>query len=283
MLPKGSQVDPLIGRWQEVDKKWSNATEALIKQLDGTKSLLNEIGSRFAAFLGAGLMGFGRSREDLATNLEELSKVVLSRTTRSEALERVEMLKRKGEDIEKLSGRVSQSAQEGEEKKQRKEWQDRRDKLKGETDMLDERLSQAVAEIAALKQKDEAATETDAADSDARAKRFADDLKKLEQTKEGIESDLGAKKRQWEEPFKFTPSTKGTLSKSQAPGKYVPPPTQPTGAAIVIPDESLPQVGSLYLHQKVRYLAISKWEHLEEGEKEAARLKAQLVAQEAHL
>lgn len=281
-LPKGSHVDPLIIRWQEVDKKWSSATDGLAKQLDGTKSLLNDIGSRFAAFLGAGLMGFGRSREDLANNLEELSKAVLSRLTRSEALERVERLKRVGEEIEKLSGRVSQSAEEGEEKRQRKEWDDRRDKLQAERGTLDARLSEVDAETAALKLKNEGAGEAGAADLDARTKRFADDLKKLEQVMRGVQAEIAANLKHLEEPFKFVSSPKSAPPKSSGQAKFVPTASLHSDAPIMLPDESIPNVGTLYLHQKVRYLAITRWEHLEEGENEAARLKAQLVAQEAH-
>jgi hypothetical protein len=45
-----------------------------------------------------------------------------------------------------------------------------------------------------------------------------------------------------------------------------------------VPGEALPRVGSLLQHKKQRFLAIKSWSELEQGQQEAGRLNAQLVA-----
>ena len=47
-----------------------------------------------------------------------------------------------------------------------------------------------------------------------------------------------------------------------------------------IPEEALPVSGLLRRHLGKRYLAIANWEELAQGERDASRLKAQLVATE---
>ena len=54
--------------------------------------------------------------------------------------------------------------------------------------------------------------------------------------------------------------------------------TRESKLEVKTPKEGLPQFGTLFKDGDVRYLAVSDWTHVEQGRKDAKRLKANLCA-----
>lgn len=79
------------------------------------------------------------------------------------------------------------------------------------------------------------------------------------------------------QPFEFRPRPRPSPGQpGRSSNRYVPPAEPATIEAV--PAEPLPAVGSLWIDRSTRYLVIERWDDLEQGEEEARRLRAQLVA-----
>ena len=109
-------------------------------------------------------------------------------------------------------------------------------------------------------------------------KRDRDERHHLDVEVKRLETEQGTHKKNLEEEFAYRPP-KNVVPIAQTRGKPgLVPAADPQEQKFHVPSEALPRVGKLYKHQDNRYLAIKDWHMLSEGEREANRLKAELVA-----
>lgn len=111
----------------------------------------------------------------------------------------------------------------------------------------------------------------------ARRHKLRDELERHDQRLRSGRDELARLERETVEVFSFTPPRPKRPRKASA-GRFVP--TQAAPTERVVPDESLPEVGSLRSLKGQRYLVIDAWNDLELGEQAAKRLDARLVAPE---
>lgn len=113
-------------------------------------------------------------------------------------------------------------------------------------------------------------------DRKARRKKLQDEIDQHRKRIVQRKSEIAACEERMKQPFEFRPSVAAKLVPGGAAGpRFVP--TTTVKPVPVVPDAALPQVGALLHHDKVRYLAIARWEELAQGEREAQRLQARLV------
>ena len=94
-----------------------------------------------------------------------------------------------------------------------------------------------------------------------------------------MESDLAHAKKFSTSKFKFkAPASLGTSKKGESKVHKFLGDTTESKLNLKVPSEALPTAGTLYLDGENRYLAISNWEEVTQGRKDAKRLKATLCA-----
>lgn len=286
--PTGAKVDALIGRWQEVDADWSSRLDALGQSLAAADEERGRVGKAFARLAGA-LLGFQRKHADLSAEVEDLAR---RRPSESGPVESAAMFRQLTE-LETHAGRLRADQEEEEHKARELEareqqelaWRARVDaarhgipgKQAEATDLEHQRLVLA----ANLEGVDEALPSADKKaikDLKARRHKLRDELARLDRSLQGRRDELARLEQDTTEAFAFTPPPRPKPPRKASAGRFVP--TQATPAERVVPDESLPEVGSLRSLKGERYLVIDIWEHLELGEQAAQRLHAHLVAPE---
>jgi hypothetical protein len=116
-------------------------------------------------------------------------------------------------------------------------------------------------------------------DFDALRRRLSDDQVRLGKEIQRLSSELAALEHRATEVFTFSSPGRPSPRPSHTGGRFV-----PTGPSVrpvaVVPDEAIPEVGTLRTLHGQRYLVIETWEALTVGELAASRLKARLVAPE---
>ena len=94
-----------------------------------------------------------------------------------------------------------------------------------------------------------------------------------------MESDLTRAKEVSNSKFVFkAPASLPSTKKGESKGHKFLGDTRESKLNLKVPSEALPAVGTLYLDGESRYLAISNWEEVNQGRKDAKRLKATLCA-----
>jgi hypothetical protein len=164
---------------------------------------------------------------------------------------------------------VSRAEQAEDELRARDEFELRRVNLTSDLQRIDERILPLEQEEALLRERSQSQSESR---QDRRA--AGKGLKDVSSSLQKARNQKFSKQQQLEEPFKFIP--KAARVEAKKPGGFVPPPD--LSSAVRIPSESLPAIGDLLSAGDVRYLAISTWEELPQGQREAVRLSAILVA-----
>ncbi len=110
-------------------------------------------------------------------------------------------------------------------------------------------------------------------------KRIDSDISQLRPKIKQMESDLKQAKEVSTSKFKFkAPASLGTSKKGESKAHKFLGDTSQSKLNIKIPSEALPAAGTVYVDGENRYLAISNWEDVAQGRKDAKRLKATLCA-----
>ena len=110
-------------------------------------------------------------------------------------------------------------------------------------------------------------------------KRIESDLGQLRPKIKQMESDLTRAKEVSNSKFVFkAPASLPSTKKGESKGHKFLGDTRESKLNLKVPSEALPAVGTLYLDGESRYLAISNWEEVNQGRKDAKRLKATLCA-----
>lgn len=288
-LPGGSEEDPLVGRWHQLDEAWSKRRSKVheaLQKIDGHRGL---VGRAFSRLVNA-MLGFERTQRKLLDALKALDEKRLSLAGPADAPRLLQELTSIEDQACKLQGdqeEAERKAQEQEEReKQEREWKSRieaasrdlpeRSKALAEKESL---LPDLVKALATIEDDLKAADKKAKKDLQVQQQRASDDLAKLKADIKRLKQEVEDLERRAEETFVFKPETKTTLRQAQSTGRFVPQPTQ-ARAATVVPEEALPEVGLLRRHRGQRYLVIEFWEELQSGEQAAARLNARLVAPE---
>ncbi len=288
-IPAGSEEDPLVKRWRGVDDDWSKRLAALQDALRNSEGERSRIGKVFSNLL-SGLMGFERTHDDLLRQVLALEAERPSRggpTVAAELLSRLDSLEEKARKLQgDLAAAESKAREEQERKRQENEWSTQVERAKREAANTREELAKAEAretEIAREATEIEArlkdARSDESGDLDVRQKKHNDEMKQNKDLLRKLRFHFERHEQEAKRPFEFKP-TKREASRPQTQGSRFVPTGSSVSSSTKVPEDALPEVGSLRTHKGQRYLVIDVWEHLDAGEKAADRLSAKLVAPE---
>lgn len=288
-LPLGATEDPLVGQWRKLDKEWRSRLERLRVALTEVESEQERLSRAFSR-LASALLGFGKKQSGLLDEVEGLLETRLA----VEAPRRVHELLGRLVDLEEETDktrndlRAAEDSAREEEERERQEaaWKSRVGKAK--QDLEDRRAEFEIAEperdrLERKKDEIEVAL-ADAEKSDrqdllvARA-RNQDDLKNARKKVNRLTAEIAALEKDAAEQFELHTPKKPSTPGKKSGARFVP---QASAKAPIppVPSEALPRVGALRMVNKERYLVIENWEELEQGEHEASRMSASLVARE---
>jgi hypothetical protein len=286
VLPNGAQSDPLVDAWERADAHWQENLKALEGKLRDGESLLGKMQQSLSKWLGRNLLGFGQSKEKIEKELEQCRQVKPSATSREELVAATDKLKDLASRIQTFAGDLSKSQREGEERRQREQWEAERGRIRQLLEEKKANLEEAQRNEVGLAEKLGKLDKISEADRDEdwkpRRQKTDDELTKARSTLKGLENEVSSLQTKLNEQFVFKPLD-GANQPSVSPKgtKFVPQPSSDPAVAVpAFPSEALPSVGQLFIHQRQRYLAIANWGELDVGEREATRLKAKLVAKE---
>lgn len=288
-VPKGAEEDALVGRWRKLDGDWSARLKQVREALVAAEGERGRIGRAFSRVFGA-MLGFKHTHDDLYARLGKLEAQRPSAAGPTDAPALLTQLGEIEEAVRKLQADLEEAerkAREDEEReKQEAQWRSRVEDAK--RDLPDRRraLEQAQSQrddiAEALRGIEEALKSADKEtkkDLTAEQRKRSDELQRANKDINRLRGELADLEKRADEPFVFRPPPAPTSRPAQPGGRFVPTASSARPAATV-PDEALPEVGTLRTHRGQRYLVIQTWQELDAGEKAASRLSARLVAPE---
>ncbi len=291
--PDGTSEASLVRAWRQVDADFHRRAHRLGVLLDEAEERQNGLLGAFARLKGA-VRGFDRKRKKLIADAAALAEVAPSEQGPGEAVALRHQLESLEEQVAVLGSDLDDERRKAEledaETQQRAEWEDRREQASQRLPRAKSELAAARQELAALEAELAALPASPAPvkggkkrrkRTDAEVKRAAlsDRIGKAQGTWDRYEGALERLEATLAEEFVFagppptatTPRTRGSgprfVERSGAPAAGPP-----------LPGDALPSVGRLSEKGRQRFLVIERWEDLDEGEAEAERLGAGLVA-----
>lgn len=282
--PKGARAAPLAEAWKKLDANVRSRAERATQQLSDLEDRTSTLGRAFDMLAGA-LLGFGRARTSLVRRAGQLAERVPSQLGPAEATAMLEELGSLEQDLSELVGNVDQAESKARMEKQRAEQraaheaaqeQARRDLSAHAGELEQQRAAhqEAEKELGSLAGDGHGLSKKDRR---ARQKKLRDEAKRVGRRVKRLEQLIADAQTTIDSEFTFQPTrTPGAPRGGGGGARFVPSErSTPISAA---PDEALPAVGELFAHKGARYLVITRWEDLAQGEAEAERLGAQLVA-----
>lgn len=288
-IPAGSEEDQLLKRWRTLDDHWTKRLSAVREAVEKADGERNRIGKAFSQLLG-GVLGFERKHKDLLEQVTTLEAERPSRSGPSEAAALFLRLDTLEESARQHQGDLEQAERKARDdenrEKQMDEWSKQVERAKKDAEAAREELSKVEARDAELdaETKDIESRLKDAQadakkDLEVQQKRNGDERKKNTDRLRRLRHDVSSHDKAAARPFVFDAAK--LEAKGQMPqGKRFIPPAPAQRSAISVPEDALPEVGSLRIHKGQRYLIIDAWEQLDAGERAALRLSAKLVAPE---
>jgi hypothetical protein len=288
-VPTGAEDDALVGRWRKLDEDWTARLARVREALVAAEGDRGRIGRAFSRLVSA-MLGFERTHGGL---LARVSALEAQRPSAAGPTGAPALLAQLGE-IEDAARKLQADLEEAERKaredeereKQQAAWQSRVDAAN--RDLPDRRTALTTAESrrAAIAEELRGIEEAlKSADKDAKKdltanqRKLSDDLQRANKEVTRLRGEITSLEQQAAERFEFRPPPAPTGRPAQPGGRFVPSASSARPASNV-PDEALPEVGSLRSHKGQRYLVLQTWEQLATGEQTAARLAAKLVAPE---
>jgi len=291
-LSAGSSEDPLITRWRELDEDYARRIARAREELTTADSHRGRVGKAFSRLMSA-MLGFERAQKTIERTLSELDRTRPSIAGPPGASDLLAALTDAEQRLGQLHGDLVEAERkatlEDERAKQERAWKDAVDTArrgveacKSELTTCEERVRRLNTALAALEEeiKTTDPKQKQMKDLQARKKRDADQRTADEKRIRSLTSEIAGHEKRRDAPFEFIPPTTPASRAASAGARFVPTSTT-TPAPLLLPAEALPEVGTLRVHKRQRYLAIERWEDLTSGEQAAARLHAQLVAREA--
>ena len=220
--------------------------------------------------------GFGRKAK-------ELQKSINAAIEKLETINDPKSLTNLVDEVEKLTKSVSGNldaikAAEDEEARQKLEDEQREahelavDNAKDSVKDLEPRLKKMNAELKKLQKSSEKA-------KDVEKKKLDSDIEQLLPQIKQLESDMKSANEIIKSKFEFKapPTLPSSKKKDRKSHKFLGD-TRESKLDVKIPKEGLPTFGTLFKDGDIRYLAVSDWDHVEQGRKDAMRLNATLCA-----
>ena len=289
-LPRGSEEAPLVRTWRELDAGWKARLGELCATLAHADTERSRIGRAFERLLGA-MLGFERTRAKLLERVEALEATPPSASGPDGAPMRYRELDALATAVAKLCGDLDAAERKEIEDREREaqevSWRRDVERAASELPALRKALrareaeeQQLETELRAIKAANKPKDAPANKDHKVKLQRAADDLKRARRDVIRLSSELDALQSKADEVFVFEPPQPTLPRTSQKGGSFIPSASS-ASAAPTVPEEALPVVGALRVHNSDRYLVIDDWEQLAQAEVEAARLAAHLVGPEA--
>lgn len=281
--PKEAQEDSLVVIWEKIDALFSQRVQEVNEKLDGLEEREGMLKKAFTSLAGA-ILGFGRTRRDMHSRLETLQEKQPSQLGPNDSRELFSQLEALESQLEELEGEVEQSERQEREKRekaeQQKAWEEKCEDTKKKLSELEEQLFSLEEQLENIETGfAEAKDIEDRKDRRAKQKKLRDEQKRTEKQLKKLEQEKAELQGLLDTPFEYKPTRRispgsrtGSRSKK---ARFIP--KKVSSNKVDIPEERLPSTGRLLQHKGTRYLAIIDWEELEEGEREAERLGAELV------
>lgn len=288
-VPTGAEEDALVSRWRKLDEDWTARLARVREALVAAAGDCGRIGQAFSRLVSA-MLGFQRTKDGILRRVSDLEVQRPSAVGPSRAPALLTQLGEIEDAARKLQADLEEAERKAREDQERERqhaaWQSRVEIAN--RDLPDRRKALATAESRLTAIADElrgiedslkSADKKAQKDLTANQRKLSDDLQRVTKEVSRLRGEITALEQQAAEPFKFRPSPVPTGRPAQPGGRFVPTASSARAAANV-PEEALPEVGSLRSHKGQRYLVIQTWDQLDAGERNAKRLAAQLVAPE---
>jgi hypothetical protein len=288
-LPGGTEEDALVGRWQKLDRDWTERLSQLRKTLEAAESDRGRIGRAFSQLVSA-MLGFERTHGGLLSRVAELEAQrpsVAGPTGAPALLARLTEVEEQAKKLQGDLGEAERKAHEDEErKKQRDAWQKRQEewgqalnKGRKEITEAEKRHQSLEEELQTTRDSLKSADEDTTKDLLARQSKHSDEHQRASKEVSRHRTEIASLEQQIAVPFEFRPPAQITNRSAPSGGRFVPSQAS-LRSTFQVPEEALPVVGLLRSQGGQRYLVIQTWEELAAGEQAAARLSAKLVAPE---
>ena len=259
-VPSKSEVE------DQLHDDWDNARDEISARLNSLDKL--NVVSKFP--------GFGRKAK-------ELQKSINAAIEKLETINDPKSLTDLVDEVEKLTESVSGNldaikAAEDEEARQKLEDEQREahelavDNAKDSVKDFEPRLKKMNAELKKLKKSSEKAKDVEKDKLDGDIKLLLPKIKQLESDMKSANEIIKSKFK-----FKAPPTLPSSKKKDSKSHKFLGD-TRESKLEVKIPKEGLPIFGKLFNDGDIRYLAVSDWNHVEQGRKDANRLNATLCA-----
>lgn len=288
-VPTGAEEDALVGRWRKLDDDWTARLVRVREALVAAEGDRGRIGRAFSRLVSA-MLGFERTHGGLLACASALEAQRPSAAGPSGAPALLTQLGEIEDAARKLQADLEEAerkARDDEEReKQRAAWQSRVDAAN--RDLPDRRTALTTAEsrrgaiadeLRGIEEALKSANKGAKKDLTAKQRKLSDDLQRANKEITRLSGEITALEQQAADRFEFRPPPASTGRPAQPGGRFVPTASS-ARPAFNVPDEALPEVGSLWSHRGQRYLVIQMWEQLAAGEQTASRLAAKLVAPE---
>ncbi|MCA9579744.1 MAG: hypothetical protein KC668_30160, partial [Myxococcales bacterium] len=288
-VPTGAADDALVGRWRKLDEDWNARLAQVREALVAAEGDRGRIGRAFSRLVSA-MLGFERTHGGLLARVNALEAQRPSAAGPTGAPALLAQLAEVEDAARKLQTDLDEAerkAREDEEReKQQAAWQGRVDAAN--RDLPDRRTALATAEsrrttiadeLRGIEESLKSADKQAKKDLTANQRKLSDDLQRANKEVTRLRGEITALEQQAAERFDFRPPPAPTGRPAQPGGRFVPTASSARPTANV-PDDALPEVGSLRTHKGQRYLVIQTWDQLAAGEQVASRLAAKLVAPE---
>lgn len=290
IVPTGAQEDALVGRWRKIDEDWNHRLGQVRDALQAAEEKRGRIGRAFSRLMSA-MLGFERTQCGLLAKVGALDAKLPSAEGPSGAPVILSQLV----EIEDASRRLQSDLEDAE--RQARESDEREEQMtvwKGKVEAAErslpnrrvalttaESLRMGIAdELRGVDESLKSAGKEVKRDLAAKKRKLSDELQRAMREVTRVRSEIEALEQQVAEPFEFRPQLAPIPRQATGGGRFVP---SASSARVTpfVPDEALPEVGSLHNYKSQRYLVIQTWEELTAGEQAASRLSAKLVAPES--
>jgi predicted nucleic acid-binding Zn-ribbon protein len=279
--PDGATEDPLVQKWRQIDDRYAADATSAQATLTRIETKEGTLGRAFATLAGP-LLGFKSQRRRLEAELRECVAATPSMAGPAGVGDLLDQLAKTAEEVKRLDDEIADAERKEADKIERKRQQVEHARTQdnarkaltrhtGELDRKQQRLGEIETELGELAAN---SSRTEAKGRQVTRGKLRDERNRLEKQIRQLEQQVEQDRADIDRPFehRVSPVASGTKRKAT----FIPPTSDL--AQRTIPVEAPPAVGRLLRAGKDRLLAISQWNELGEGESEADRLGARLVA-----
>ena len=288
-VPTGAEEDALVGRWRKLDEDWTARLARVREALDAAEGDRGRVGRAFSRLVSA-MLGFDRTHGELLARVAVLEEERPSAAGPTDAPALLAELGEIEDAARKLRGDMEEAerkAREDEEReKQEAAWRSRVDAAvrdlpdrREELASAEDRFGAIAEELRGVGESLKSASKEAKKDLVANQRKLSDERQRANKEVTRLRQAITDLEKRAAEPFEFQPPSTPRGRPAQPGGRFVPSASNAPPAASV-PEEALPEEGSLRRHKGQRYLVIRTWDQLAAGEPAAARLNAELVAPE---